>query len=147
MAAAASTAPMPRPGAQWPPHPPRVPPRPLRHRHIRPSTLLLALLLRRPRRSSAVVQGRRRPPPVRPLSPRRRRRLLPRRHARPPFLARNPNFSAKIYATEVTARIGGLMMEELVAMHSEFVRYYGLEKRQGRPDWMKWEELERLPSN
>ncbi|OAY77893.1 Integrator complex subunit 9, partial [Ananas comosus] len=62
-----------------------------------------------------------------------------------PFLARNPNFSAKIYATEVTARIGGLMMEELVAMHSEFVRYYGSEKRQERPDWMKWEELERLP--
>lgn len=36
-------------------------------------------------------------------------------------------------------------MEELAAMHSEFVRYYGPEKRQGRPDWMKWEELERLP--
>ncbi|XP_038988747.1 integrator complex subunit 9 homolog isoform X3 [Phoenix dactylifera] len=62
-----------------------------------------------------------------------------------PFLARNPKFSGKIYATEATARIGRLMMEELVAMHAEFVQFYGPDERPGLPEWMKWEELEKLP--
>nr|XP_029124089.1 integrator complex subunit 9 homolog isoform X7 [Elaeis guineensis] len=62
-----------------------------------------------------------------------------------PFLTRSPKFSGKIYATEATARIGRLMMEELVAMHAEFVQFYGPDERPGLPEWMKWEELEKLP--
>ncbi|XP_072998949.1 uncharacterized protein [Typha latifolia] len=62
-----------------------------------------------------------------------------------PFLTRNPKFTGKIYATEVTARIGRLMMEDLVAMHAEFVRYHGPGDNVGLPEWMKWEELKILP--
>ncbi|XP_072965852.1 uncharacterized protein [Typha angustifolia] len=62
-----------------------------------------------------------------------------------PFLTRNPKFTGKIYATEVTARIGRLMMEDLVAMHAEFVRYHGPDDNVGLPEWMKWEELKILP--
>lgn len=62
-----------------------------------------------------------------------------------PFLTRNPKFTGKIYATEATARVGRLMMEELVAMHAEFVQFYGPDERPGLPEWMKWEELEKLP--
>ncbi|KAL8238850.1 hypothetical protein R6Q59_015417 [Mikania micrantha] len=42
-----------------------------------------------------------------------------------PFLTRAQGFSAKIYATEVTARLGQLMMEDLVANHMEFKQFYG----------------------
>uniref|UniRef100_A0A1D1XDH8 Integrator complex subunit 9 n=1 Tax=Anthurium amnicola TaxID=1678845 RepID=A0A1D1XDH8_9ARAE len=62
-----------------------------------------------------------------------------------PFLTQNNNFSAKIYATEVTARIGQLMMEDLVSMHNEALQCYGPEEEIGCPEWMKWTELERLP--
>ncbi|KAJ4956533.1 hypothetical protein NE237_013316 [Protea cynaroides] len=62
-----------------------------------------------------------------------------------PFLTRNKNFSAKIYATEATARIGQLMMEDLVAMHMEYRQLYGYEEDRF-PHWLKWEELETLPS-
>lgn len=37
------------------------------------------------------------------------------------------------------------MMEELVAMHAEFVQFYGPDERPELPEWMKWEELEKLP--
>lgn len=50
----------------------------------------------------------------------------------------------KIYATEATARLGQLMMEDLVAMHLEFRQFYGPEES-GCPQWMKWEALEVLP--
>lgn len=37
-------------------------------------------------------------------------------------------------------------MEEIVAMHDEFVRFYGLEEEgDGLQEWMRWEELERMP--
>ncbi|KAL2461152.1 cleavage and polyadenylation specificity factor 73 kDa subunit-II [Abeliophyllum distichum] len=62
-----------------------------------------------------------------------------------PFLTRSKDFSAKVYATEVAARIGQLMMEDLVTMHKEFRQVYGPEGS-GSPQWMKWEELELLPS-
>ncbi|MQL92124.1 hypothetical protein Taro_024745, partial [Colocasia esculenta] len=62
-----------------------------------------------------------------------------------PFLTRNSNFSAKIYATEVTAKVGQLMMEDLVSMHSESRQFYGVEEEVGGPEWMKWKELENLP--
>ncbi|KAK1319874.1 hypothetical protein QJS10_CPB04g00376 [Acorus calamus] len=62
-----------------------------------------------------------------------------------PFLARHPKFSARIYATEATARLGRLMMEDLLAMHAEFVQFYGPEE-DTFPEWMKWDELEVLPS-
>ncbi|KAJ9176324.1 hypothetical protein P3X46_011649 [Hevea brasiliensis] len=62
-----------------------------------------------------------------------------------PFLTRSKGFSAKIYATEATARIGQLMMEDLVSMHMEFRHFYGSEESDS-PQWMKWEELELLPS-
>lgn len=61
-----------------------------------------------------------------------------------PFLTRAQGFSAKIYATEVTARLGQFMMEDLVAMHNEFKQFYGPEET----NFLKmfnWEELEALP--
>ncbi|KAM7476809.1 hypothetical protein LguiB_024052 [Lonicera macranthoides] len=61
-----------------------------------------------------------------------------------PYLTRAKGFSAKIYATEATARLGQLMMEDLVAMHMEFRQFYGPEES-GCPQWMKWEALEVLP--
>lgn len=45
--------------------------------------------------------------------------------------------------TEVAARIGKLMMEELVKMHREFVMYYGPDTDVS-PKWMKEEELSGL---
>ncbi|KAM3685910.1 hypothetical protein ACJW31_11G155000 [Castanea mollissima] len=63
-----------------------------------------------------------------------------------PFLTRMKGFSAKIYVTEVTARLGQLMMEELVSMHMEFRQFYGPEGS-SFPQWMSWEELELLPSS
>ncbi|XP_074368940.1 uncharacterized protein LOC141708970 [Apium graveolens] len=62
-----------------------------------------------------------------------------------PFLTRKQGFSAKIYATEATARLGKLLMEDLVAMHAEFRQLYGPEDS-GSTQWMKWEELDMLPS-
>ncbi|XP_073123404.1 uncharacterized protein [Henckelia pumila] len=61
-----------------------------------------------------------------------------------PFLTRNRHFSAKVYVTEATSRIGQLMMEDLVTMHKEYRQFYGPENS-GAPQWMKWEELEFLP--
>ncbi|KZV47295.1 hypothetical protein F511_07718 [Dorcoceras hygrometricum] len=61
-----------------------------------------------------------------------------------PFLTRNRHFSAKVYVTEATARIGQLMMEDLVTMHKEFSQFYGPEDS-GAHQWMEWEELEFLP--
>ncbi|CAK9140265.1 unnamed protein product, partial [Ilex paraguariensis] len=61
-----------------------------------------------------------------------------------PFLTRAKGFSAKIYATEATARIGQLMMEDLVAMNMELRQFYGPDES-GFPRWMKWDELEMLP--
>ncbi|XP_052193113.1 uncharacterized protein LOC127801764 [Diospyros lotus] len=62
-----------------------------------------------------------------------------------PFLTRTKAFSAKIYATEAAARLGGLMMADLVAMHTELRQFYGPEDC-SFPQWMKWEQLEVLPS-
>ncbi|KAL5543705.1 hypothetical protein UlMin_007489 [Ulmus minor] len=62
-----------------------------------------------------------------------------------PFLTRTKGFSAKIYVTEAAARLGQLMMEDLFSMHMEFRQFYGAEES-GFPRWMKWENLERLPS-
>ncbi|CAK7350106.1 unnamed protein product [Dovyalis caffra] len=61
-----------------------------------------------------------------------------------PLLTQTKGFSAKIYVTEATARLGQLMMEDLVLMHSEFQQFYGSESNS--PQWMNWEELELLPS-
>ncbi|XP_077241662.1 integrator complex subunit [Tasmannia lanceolata] len=61
-----------------------------------------------------------------------------------PFLTRNSKFSAMIYATEATRRLGQLMMEDLVSMHAEFVKFYGPEDS-CFPQWMKLEELDMLP--
>ncbi|KAJ6700464.1 INTEGRATOR COMPLEX SUBUNIT 9 [Salix koriyanagi] len=59
-----------------------------------------------------------------------------------PFLTQTKGFSAKIYATEATTRLGQLMMEDLVSMHNEFQHFYG--SNSGSPQWMSWEELELL---
>lgn len=59
-----------------------------------------------------------------------------------PFLTQTKGFSAKIYATEATTRLGQLMMEDLVLMHNEFQHFYG--SNSGSPQWMSWEELELL---
>ncbi|XP_020592966.1 integrator complex subunit 9 homolog [Phalaenopsis equestris] len=61
-----------------------------------------------------------------------------------PFLTRNPRFSAKIYATEATMKIGRFMMDDLISMHSEYVMFYGHDEKTSFPDWMGWEELGRL---
>lgn len=61
-----------------------------------------------------------------------------------PFLTRNKDFSAKIYATEATARLGQLMLEDLVKMHNEIRQFYGPEESTC-PEWMKWDEIELLP--
>lgn len=37
------------------------------------------------------------------------------------------------------------MMKDLVSMHEEFRQFYGSEEF-SIPHWMKWEELESLPS-
>ncbi|KNA06567.1 hypothetical protein SOVF_179850, partial [Spinacia oleracea] len=61
-----------------------------------------------------------------------------------PFLTRNKNFVAKVYATEATTRIGQLMMEDLISMQKEFRQFYGSEDS-GCAKWKKWEELVKLP--
>lgn len=63
-----------------------------------------------------------------------------------PFLTGLPGFTnTKVYVTEVAARIGKPMMEELVEMHREFVRYYGPDT-DASPKWMEGEELNELMS-
>ncbi|TYI24137.1 hypothetical protein ES332_A06G213200v1 [Gossypium tomentosum] len=62
-----------------------------------------------------------------------------------PFLTRTKDFSAKIYVTEAAARIGQLMMEDLVSMHMELRQFYGPEDS-AFLQWMRWEGLEVLPS-
>ncbi|KAF7138902.1 hypothetical protein RHSIM_Rhsim07G0065000 [Rhododendron simsii] len=62
-----------------------------------------------------------------------------------PFLTRTKGFSAKIYATDAAARLGQLMMEDLISMNVDFRQFYGPEES-SFPKWMKWEELEVLPS-
>lgn len=48
--------------------------------------------------------------------------------------------------TEATARLGQLMMEDLVSMHMEIRQLFGPEES-CFPYWMKWEELKLLPSS
>ncbi|WCJ38542.1 Integrator complex subunit 9 [Euphorbia peplus] len=62
-----------------------------------------------------------------------------------PFLTQSKGFSAKIYASEATVRLAQLMMEDLVSMHMEYRQFYG-PGESNYPNWMKWEELELLPS-
>lgn len=50
----------------------------------------------------------------------------------------------KIYATEATMKIGRLMMDDLVSMHSEYVMFCGHDDRTDFPGWMGWEELGKL---
>ncbi|KAK4438629.1 hypothetical protein Salat_0197400 [Sesamum alatum] len=42
-----------------------------------------------------------------------------------PFLTRNKDFSAKVYATEATARIGQLMMEDLIVSGPDGIEFGG----------------------
>ncbi|CAL5201485.1 unnamed protein product [Lathyrus oleraceus] len=62
-----------------------------------------------------------------------------------PFLTRKKGFSAKIYVTLASTRLGQLMMEDLVSMHAEFRQFYG-SKESNFPPWLRQEELEILPS-
>ncbi|CAH8290576.1 unnamed protein product [Eruca vesicaria subsp. sativa] len=62
-----------------------------------------------------------------------------------PFLTQNPRFCAKIYMTEATAKIGQLMMEDLVSMHMEFRRLHGPEDS-SFPCWTKNLDGEEVPS-
>ncbi|KAJ7949326.1 Integrator complex subunit 9 [Quillaja saponaria] len=61
-----------------------------------------------------------------------------------PFLTRMKGFSSKVYVTEASARLGQLMMDDLVSMHVEFRQFYGCEDS-GFPQWLRHEELELLP--
>ncbi|KAL5762562.1 hypothetical protein ACOSP7_018826 [Xanthoceras sorbifolium] len=62
-----------------------------------------------------------------------------------PYITRIKDFSAKIYVTDAAARVGQLMMEDLVSMHMEHRQFYGTEES-SVPQWMKSEELDLLPS-
>ncbi|CAN6894760.1 unnamed protein product [Brassica oleracea] len=62
-----------------------------------------------------------------------------------PFLTQHPRFCAKIYMTEATAKIGQLMMEDLVSMHMEFRRLHGPEDS-SFPWWTKNLDGEEVPS-
>uniref|UniRef100_A0ACD5XC49 Uncharacterized protein n=1 Tax=Avena sativa TaxID=4498 RepID=A0ACD5XC49_AVESA len=63
-----------------------------------------------------------------------------------PFLTRLSSFAnTKVYVTEVAARIGKLMMVELVEMHSAFASYYGPDMAE-TPKWMDGEKLGKLLS-
>ncbi|KAE9584806.1 putative KH-domain/beta-lactamase-domain protein, archaea [Lupinus albus] len=62
-----------------------------------------------------------------------------------PYISRMKGFSAKVYVTEASARLGQLMMEDLVSMHAELRQFYGAEKS-GFPPWLRQEELDMLPS-
>ncbi|EPS67339.1 hypothetical protein M569_07435 [Genlisea aurea] len=61
-----------------------------------------------------------------------------------PFLMRASDFNAKVYATKAAARIGQLLMEDLVHMHREFKHVYG-HGGSSAPKWLKWDELDLLP--
>lgn len=64
-----------------------------------------------------------------------------------PFLTRLPSFAnTKVYVTELAAKIGKLMMGELLEMHSEFLSYYGPDT-DGPPKWMQGEKLHQLLSS
>lgn len=52
----------------------------------------------------------------------------------------------QIYVTEAAARLGQLMMEDLVSMHLEIRQFFGPEES-SFPQWMKWEDLTLLPSS
>ncbi|XP_020887277.1 integrator complex subunit 9 isoform X2 [Arabidopsis lyrata subsp. lyrata] len=62
-----------------------------------------------------------------------------------PFLTQNPGFSAKIYMTEATAKIGQLMMEDLVSMHAEFRCFHGPDNS-SFPGWIKNLDREQVPA-
>ncbi|CAK9860072.1 unnamed protein product [Sphagnum jensenii] len=63
-----------------------------------------------------------------------------------PFLTKNPDFSAKIYMTEATAKIGQLMMEELVNMHAECIQVHGRSRDGQLPSWLNISTLDTLPA-
>ncbi|KAJ0234083.1 Integrator complex subunit [Hirschfeldia incana] len=63
-----------------------------------------------------------------------------------PFLTQNPRFCAKIYMTEATAKIGQLMMEDLVSMHMEFRRLHGPPEDSSFPWWTKNLDGEDVPA-
>uniref|UniRef100_A0A7N0UT53 Beta-Casp domain-containing protein n=1 Tax=Kalanchoe fedtschenkoi TaxID=63787 RepID=A0A7N0UT53_KALFE len=62
-----------------------------------------------------------------------------------PFLTQMDGFCAKVYATEVTVELGEILMKDIVSMHTEFKQIYGPDESEF-PDWMRWENLEKLPS-
>jgi len=62
-----------------------------------------------------------------------------------PFLTQNPGFFAKIYMTEVTAKIGQLMMEDIVSMHKEFRCFHGPDNS-SFPGWIKNLDSEQVPA-
>ncbi|XP_071706179.1 uncharacterized protein [Rutidosis leptorrhynchoides] len=61
-----------------------------------------------------------------------------------PYLTRTQGFSAKIYATEVTTKLGQFIMEDLVTMHTELKQFYGPEETNFF-QLFNWEDLETLP--
>ncbi|MCO5555046.1 hypothetical protein L7F22_008586 [Adiantum nelumboides] len=63
-----------------------------------------------------------------------------------PLLTRMENFSGKIYATSVTARLGQLMMEELVSMHEEYVQSFGRSDSSKKPSWLSLTMLDAYPA-
>lgn len=53
----------------------------------------------------------------------------------------------QIYATEATAKLGQLMMEELVALQAEFSHVFGRPTKSAVPPWLLPEVAAALPSD
>ncbi|KAI5078652.1 hypothetical protein GOP47_0006323 [Adiantum capillus-veneris] len=62
-----------------------------------------------------------------------------------PFLTHMEEFSGKIYATCVTAKLGQLMMEELVTMHEEYVQSFGRSDCSKKPFWLNLPAINGYP--
>ncbi|XP_024534809.1 integrator complex subunit 9 [Selaginella moellendorffii] len=61
-----------------------------------------------------------------------------------PFLTRNPDFTAKIFATYPTATVGKLLMQELVSSHRDFLKLYGASSLENHPEFTQCEVPEAL---
>ncbi|KAH7437703.1 hypothetical protein KP509_05G084800 [Ceratopteris richardii] len=64
-----------------------------------------------------------------------------------PLLTRSGNFTGKIYATSVTAKLGQLIMEELVCMHAEYIQNFGSSSPEFKPSWLNPPAFQDYPAS
>ncbi|CAM8932572.1 unnamed protein product [Rhodiola kirilowii] len=62
-----------------------------------------------------------------------------------PFLTKMDGFCAKVYATEATVKLGEILIGDILSMHMEFWQIHGPDESE-YPDWLKWDNLDKLPS-